>query len=257
MVTVGLVQADIVPHAVEHNLRHYAEMLERELTKPVDLLVFPEMFACGFSSALREEACAWSAQCQDFLQQTARQQNANVVASLPIVEHDQVFNRLHWYSPEGFLGQYDKKHLFFGDEQALCTAGQSRTIISTLGYRFLPLICYDVRFPVWSRNHYDNGQYAYDCLVYVANFPAPREKILQQLAAARAIENQAYAIVVNRVGVDGNGFPHVGGTAVFDYKGRKVAAAAQNQEQILIVELDFEKLQTFRERIPIAKQWDE
>ena len=203
MVTVGLVQADIVPHAVERNLRHYAELLERGLTKPVDLLVFPEMFACGFSSALREEACAWSTQCQDFLQQTARQLNANVVASLPIVEQDKVFNRLLWYAPEGLLGQY-----------------------------------------------------AYDCQVYVANFPAPREEILQQLAAARAIENQAYAIVVNRVGVDGNGFPHAGGTAVFDYEGRKVAAAAQNQEQILIAELDFEKLQTFRKRIPIAKQWD-
>lgn len=256
MVTVGLVQADIVPHAVERNLRHYAEMLERGLTKPVDLLVFPEMFACGFSSALREEACAWSAQCRDFLQRTARQHNANVVASLPIVEQDKVFNRLFWYAPEGLLGQYDKKHLFFGDEQAICTAGQCRTIISALGYRFLPLICYDVRFPVWSRNRYENGCYAYDCLVYVANFPAPREEILQQLAAARAIENQTYAIVVNRVGVDGNGFPHAGGTAIFDYEGRKVAAAAQNQEQILIAELDFEKLQTFRKRIPIAKQWD-
>lgn len=256
MVTVGLVQADIHPHAVERNLRHYAEMLERELTKPVDLLVFPEMFACGFSASLREEACAWSAQCQDFLQQTAVKTNANVVASLPIVEQDKVYNRLFWYSPEGLLGQYDKKHLFFGDEQALCTAGQSRTIVSTLGHRFLPLICYDVRFPVWSRNRYENGCYAYDCLVYVANFPAPREEILQQLAAARAIENQAYAIVVNRVGADGNGFSHAGGSAVFDYEGRKVAAAAQNQEQILTVELDFEKLQSFRKRIPIAKQWD-
>ena len=198
MISVGLIQSDIQPHKMEENLQHYEALLSKNIQKPVDLLVFPEMFACGFSPSLREEAEQMDGKSISFLQQTAQRYHSNVVASLPILEGDKVVNRLVWLSPEGLCGQYDKKHLFFGDEERICTPGTARTIVQTLGYKFFPLICFDVRFPKWSCNHYSEAGFAYDCLVYIANFPAPREQMLLKLAAARAIENQAYVLVANQ-----------------------------------------------------------
>lgn len=256
MISVGLLQADIVPHAVEQNLLHYEEFLAENIIQSVDLLVLPEMFCCGFSPQLRQEAEKSQHLGMDFLRRMANQYSTEVVASLPILEEGKLYNRLVWMSPQGVRGCYDKRHLFFGDEQQLCTPGTTRTIVESFGYRFLPLICYDVRFPVWSRNLYKEGAYDYDGLIYVANFPAPRERVLQQLAVARAIENQAFTIVVNRVGKDGNGFYHAGGTMIIDPEGQILISAEPGREQLLQWNLDLSVLQNIRQRMPIAAQWD-
>ena len=130
-----------------------------------------------------------------FLQKVAHHYRCDVVASLPIRNGDQVFNRLVWMSPDGIMGWYDKRHLFLGIEQKICSAGERRTVVESLGQRWLPLICYDVRFPKWSRNHLIDNKFEYDCLIYTCNFPEPREQVLLKLAVARAIENQAYVLV--------------------------------------------------------------
>lgn len=256
MISVGLIQSNIVPHQVSENLGHYASFLEAQISKPVQLLVFPETFSCGFSSALKEEAEMMSGKSVQFLQETALKYSTEVVASVPILEDGKVFNRLVWCSPTGIRGCYDKRHLFMGDEAQQCEPGIRRTIIEALGYKFLPLICYDVRYPMWSRNHYAEGRYEYDVLIYIANFPSPREEVLKKLAVARAIENQAYVLVVNRVGQDGNGLHHAGGTAVINPLGEVLCAAPDHQEAFLQFDLNLDDLSKMRTRFAVAKQWD-
>ena len=256
MITVGLVQADMKPHNVETNLKHYEELLLDKIQEPVNLLVLPEMFNCGFSEDLGRDAEPMNGRSVAFLHQTAQYFRCDVVATLPIKDGERIVNRLVWMSPERILGWYDKRHLFLGTEQKICSAGEKRTIVESLGQRWLPLICYDVRFPKWSRNHFTDNNFEYDCLVYTCNFPAPREQVLLKLAAARAIENQSYALVVNRIGFNGEGHRHAGGTAVFSPQGEMLCQAEPNCEQVLTYTLDFESLQQFRHDFPVAKQWD-
>ena len=130
-----------------------------------------------------------------------------------------------------------------------------KTIVNTLGHKFLPLICFDVRFPEWSRNHVVNGKFDYDCLLYTANFPSPRENELLTLARARAIENQAYALVVNRTGVDGYGRDYAGGCAVINPHGEIEAQTTSTREEILIHSCNFDTLKPLRELFPISKFW--
>lgn len=256
MITIGLVQADIKPHNVEANLKHYEELLLDKIQEPVNLLVLPEMFNCGFSEELVQNAEPMNGRSVAFLHQTAQYFRCDVVATLPIRMEDHIVNRLIWMSPERILGWYDKRHLFLGTEQKICTPGEQRTIIESLGQRWLPLVCYDVRFPSWSRNHFTDDKFEYDCLVYTCNFPAPREQVLLKLVAARAIENQSYALVVNRIGYNGEGHRHVGGTAVFSPQGEMLCQAEPDCEQVLTCTLDFESLLQFRHDFPVAKQWD-
>ncbi len=253
MIKVGLVQTNIRPHAVVDNFHHYEELIARQLKVPVQLLVFPEMFTSGFEEDMMTTAKAMNGPSMEFLSQMARRLQCEVVATLPIVERGRLYNRLVWMSPTGMLGTYDKHHLFFGEE--MFTAGSERTIIETLGGRFLPLICFDVRFPEWSRNRVRDHQYEYDCLIYATNFPIPREEVLLKLAAARAIENQAYTLVVNRVGSDGRGTEYRGGTAVFSPEGDLLAAAKLDREEIVMATLDFEALAQLRRDFPVAQQW--
>jgi predicted amidohydrolase len=251
MVTIGLVQADIRPGAVAENLSHYEAMLQQQLTSPVQLLVFPEMFACGFGPDLGAYADADGGQAVAFMQRMARQYACEVVGTVLVREQSSLYNRLYWMTADGPRATYDKHHLFFGEEREQCTPGTRRTIVEAFGYRFLPLICFDVRFPEWSRNHRVNRVCDYDCLLYTANFPAPREEVLLRLAAARAIENQAYVAVVNRIGTDGNGFAHRGGTAVFDPEGKMLASAAFDKEEILITTMPLHCLAGLRKRFPV------
>lgn len=256
MVTVALIQSDIRPHDIEDNLTHYEVLLKDKIQEPVDLIVFPEMFNCGFSADFDQHAESMEGRSVTFLQKMAQRYNCDAVATLPIRDGEKIFNRLIWMSPDCVRGWYDKKHLFFGSEQRICTSGDKLTIVESSGQRWLPLICYDVRFPVWSRNVVQDGQFLYDCLIYTANFPEPREQVLLKLATARAIENQAYVLVVNRIGYDGEGHAHAGGTAVISPQGEILAQTECHQEEVLMYSLDFESLRQYRASFPVSKQWD-
>lgn len=256
MVTVALIQSDIRPHDVEDNLTHYEVLLKDKIQEPVDLIVFPEMFNCGFSADFDQHAEPMEGRSVTFLQKIAQRYNCDTVATLPIRDGEKIVNRLIWMSPDCVRGWYDKKHLFFGSEQRICISGDKFTIVESSGQRWLPLICYDVRFPVWSRNAVQDGQFLYDCLIYTANFPEPREQVLLKLATARAIENQAYVLVVNRIGYDGEGHAHAGGTAVISPQGEILAQTECHQEEVLMYSLDFESLRQYRASFPVSKQWD-
>lgn len=254
MITVGLVQADIRPNDKKGNLKHYGEWLVQEIQEPVHLLVFPEMFNCGFSPNVREDAEAHNGESIYFLYMTANQFQCDVVATLPIVHGNKIYNRLVWLTRDRILGYYDKHHLFIGEEEFF-TPGEKKVIINTLGYKFLPLTCFDVRFPEWSRNTIENGHFQYDGLLYTANFPSPRENELVTLAQARAIENQAYVMVVNRVGVDGYQRRYAGGTSIINPHGKIEAQASPNKEEVLIHVCDFDPIQHLREQFPVSRFW--
>lgn len=256
MITIALIQADIKPHDKEYNFRHYRRLIAESVKQSIDLLVFPEMFACGFSAQLASEAEKMNGISMQFLREIAQQYSTNVIATMPIAEDNDIYNRLVWLSPEGMSGYYDKRHLFFGEEQQICTPGDKRRIFTTGKWHCLPLTCYDIRFPLWSRNRLINGLLEYDLLGYVCNFPAPREKVLRVLAMARAIENQTYVFVVNRIGKDGEQREHLGGTAIISPQGEVLQAAAFNREQIIIQTVEHRKLDGLRQYFPTHLQWD-
>ncbi len=185
------------------------------------------------------------------MQGLAREKSVHVAGSLIILEHGRIFNRFFWVSPDGIAGHYDKRHLFrMGREDSFFTPGESREVFTLGSVRFLPQICYDLRFPVFARNRGD-----YDVVVYVANWPAPRHAVWETLIRARAIENQAYAIGVSRVGTDGEGVAHLGGSCVVDPMGQ-VVGCLDDQPGFLIYTLDIQMIREFREKFPVWKDAD-
>ena len=251
---VTLLQLDSQWASPQENILRAQRLMDQQPNS--DLYVLPEVWATGFATEPHEIAedekhsLALSWMCQ-----TARERHCALCGSLAIVTPDGCFRNRHYFvHPSGEVFFYDKHHLFMGEEEFF-TPGESKTIVNTLGYKFLPLICFDVRFPEWSRNRMVKSQFDYDCLLYTANFPAPRESELITLAQARAIENQAYALVVNRTGVDGYGRRHAGGCAVINPHGEIEAKTTSSEEQILIHSCDFDTLKPLRELFPVSKFW--
>lgn len=222
--------------------------------KPVDLLLLPETFASGFCTTdpnVREPADGGEA--LRFLQILAQQHDCVVAGSVFVAQDDKKANRFYWVWPDKSVEFYDKRHLFrLGKEEVFVAQGQKRKVFAINGVRVLPQTCYDLRFPVWSRNRQD-----YDLLVNVANWPAARRSAWDILLKARAVENQAYVIGVNRVGTDGNGVAHSGGSVVLDYLGKPLAVAQDDQPQIISATLDFSALKRFRQDFPFYLDADD
>lgn len=251
---LALIQSHIIPDQVQENLSHYEQITQR-ISQKIDVIIFPELFHCGISSRMSEWAETMEGKSMRFLQKTAQHHQADVVASLLIRKENTIVNRLVWITPEGIEAFYDKRHLFFGDEKKVCTAGESRTIVSRADWNFLPLICYDVRFPIWCKNRYQEKM-EYDVLLFIANFPEPRIDVLITLAKARAIENQAYVVIVNRIGKDGNETPHNGKSMIINPIGEIVAEAPSNEEMVLYGELSEVFLRRIRKKFPVYLDWD-
>jgi predicted amidohydrolase len=211
-----LVQADTRWHDAEGN-RAALEAALANVEPGVDVVVLPEMFSTGFTMASSEVAERMDGPTVAWLGAQARALDAAVVGSLVIEDGGRYFNRLVWATPDGALRTYDKRHLFrMAGEDRHYAAGRDRIEVVWRGFRICPLVCYDLRFPVFARNRRDAE---YDVLLVVANWPAPRQRAWNALLRARAIENQCWAVGVNRVGVDGNGLAYTGGSAVYDWLG--------------------------------------
>ncbi len=160
--------------------------------------------------------------------------------------------------PDGSFEQYDKRHLFrLSEEQIIYSSGKKKIIIDINGWKICPLVCYDLRFPVWSKNTFNKTSgYEYDCLVYVANWPMRRNYAWESLLIARAIENQAYVIGVNRIGNDGNSIPHSGNSMIIDFKGRPLYRMPENEEFVETTLLTKKELIEFRNQFTIGLDWD-
>lgn len=251
---VALVQGDTRWQDPAGNREHYGALI-RDIREPADLIVLPETWATGFTNAVElaegpeGPSAAWMAD-------QARVTGAVVAGSLLIRDGEACFNRFLWICPDGTSTFYDKRHLFrMAGEHRIFTPGQARVVVELQGWKLLLQVCYDLRFPVWSRNRAAEGGLDYDALLYVANWPAPRRTPWRTLLRARAIENHAYALGVNRAGTDGNGHPYAGDTAAVDFQGETLGELGP-EPGVLTLTLDPETLRLHRERFPAWRDGD-
>ena len=246
---ITVVQPDVVWENPRANLEKYTQMISK--AERTDLVVLPEMFTTGFSMAPEKLKESMNGSAVLWMQKMADDKDAAIVGSLIIEEEGKIFNRAVWVFPGGKTEWYDKRHLFtMGEENQHYSRGSKKTIVEYKGWRFCPLICYDLRFPVWSRNTEN-----YDVLLYMANWPAPRHDVWKTLLKARAIENQVYCIGVNRTGKDGPGLDYLGDSVLIDPKGNTQFLG--EKEQVVTFEISFQELHQFRKKFPVLNDSDD
>lgn len=232
--------------------RHRMAAHFRGLAGHTDLVVLPEMFSTGFSMDAQTLAEAMDGPTVGWMREEAAALGCVITGSLIVREDGRHFNRLVWARPDGTIAHYDKRHLFrMAQEPQHYAAGSRRVVLELKGWRVCPLICYDLRFPVWSRNRGD-----YDLLLYVANWPARRAHAWSSLLRARAIENQCYVVGVNRIGTDGNGTAYAGDSVVLDFLGQSLSSEGGG-DRVETTVLDLGSLRAYRESFPAHLDADE
>ncbi len=222
-----------------------------------DLIVLPETFTTGFPVDPAPFAETTDGESLQWMQHLAVETGAVVTGSLLLKEATTYFNALIWMRPDGIFERYDKRHVFsMGGEHKHIKAGEHQLVVKLKGWKIKPMVCYDLRFPVWSKNRYENGAFEYDLAIYVANWPAVRVYPWDALLVARAIENQAYVLGVNRVGLDGQGNNYCGHSKLIDAKGAIVSEAPESKEASMRVSLLGKQLQEFRNKFNVGMDWD-
>lgn len=240
---IAIIQSPLFWENPKANRNHF-EVKINALAEKVDLIVLPEMFSTGFTMNPKDVAEAMEGETILWLQSLAKAKNSAITGSLIIKENDNFFNRLVFVFPSGEIQFYDKRHLFtLAGEDKIYTAGKEKLIVNYLGWKICPLVCYDLRFPVFARN-VEN----YDVLIYVANWPKARIQAWDILLKARSVENMCYTIGVNRTGFDNNNFEHNGHSQVVDFLGN-YTLEPQETEGVFIVEINKEKLLEARKKL--------
>ncbi|WP_296702608.1 amidohydrolase [Algoriphagus sp.] len=248
--TIALIQTSLFWKDKTSNLAMLEEKIW-EIKEPVDLIILPEMFPTGFSMDASELAEPMNLLICKWMKQMAAQTKAVITGSAIISERGQFFNRLLWVTPEGKVSYYDKRHLFrMAKEDETFTPGQKFAVFTLNGWKICPQVCYDLRFPVFSRNTWKGEEAAYDFMFFVASWPAVRTSAWDALLPARAIENLCYVAGVNRVGKDGNGIDYVGHSGVFDFKGNDLSQTEKEIEKIEIFHLEAASLESYRKKFP-------
>jgi omega-amidase len=249
---IGVLQYDVIWQNISENIRK-AEKLIKRLPDATDLILLPEMFATGFTMEPELISSKEHKTVTNWMREISSNYNTAVAGSHPFLSNGKYFNRLFFFSNEAEINTfYDKRHLFsIGEEDQHYSQGKQRKVIEYHDWGIMPLVCYDLRFPVWSRN-----DLTYDLLFYSANWPASRNDVWETLLRARAIENQAYVIGVNRIGIDGRNISYLGNSQIISPKG-EVIGTLTNQEDFLYAELDKEKLTEFRDKFPVLRDRDE
>lgn len=252
---IAAVQTNIFWEDPVSNYKHLEKHLQT--IKDVDIIILPEMFTTGFTMNSISVAEEENGITLNWMKNLSKEKNAAVTGSIVIKENGCFYNRLYWVEPEETCEVYDKKHLFrMAGEHQHYSEGKQRLIVNFRGVNICPMICYDLRFPVWSRNIDINNKPVYDCLIYVSNWPKPRTDAWISLLKARAIENQSYVIGVNRVGEDNNKVSYSGGSRIFDPKGNRLDQFILDQEQVEIISLDIKELEDFRNKFPVSLDAD-
>ncbi len=247
---IALIQTTLYWENPQLNRNHFEEKID-SISENVDLIVLPEMFTTGFTMRSEEVAESMSGETMQWLQSMAQSTQAAITGSIVIKENNQYYNRLLFVFPSGAVMTYDKRHLFtLAGENKVYTGGTERIIIDYKGFKICPLVCYDLRFPVFSRNTED-----YDVLIYVANWPEPRVNAWDILLRARAVENQCFVIGVNRIGSDQNQHEYVGHSQAIDYFGNYLAMP-QETEGIFIVALDKNEMLETRKKLDFLADRD-
>lgn len=253
---VTIIQTHLFWEDREKNLSHFDGLIDK-IKESTDLIVLPEMFTTGFSMDPEKVAEEHLTVTCNWLLKKAQEKNAIITGSVAVKESANYYNRMHWIEPNGNSSFYDKRHLFrMAKEDEKYTAGTTKIIKQIANWKIMPLVCYDLRFPVWSRNFKDNKP-QYDVLIYVANWPEVRNYPWKQLLIARAIENQCYVIGLNRVGKDGNDYNHSGDSMIINPRGEIINQPKANEESIETITLDKNYLDEFRKIFPVGLDADD
>lgn len=232
--------------------RAQADRMLSQLPGDIDIVFLPEMFTTGFTMNAAKVAEPMTGETLEWLKYRSADSQIVICGSLVIQENEDYFNRLVFVEPSGKVHQYNKRHLFtMAGEDRCYSLGESRLIVEYKGWRICPLICYDLRFPVWSRNRNE-----YDILTYSANWPESRIDVWKTLLKARAIENQSYVVGVNRVGVDRNNISYSGDSQVIGPKGNILSSAKGHSESIVCAEFNYNELLNFRKKFPVLNDAD-
>ncbi|MCF6181261.1 amidohydrolase [Lutibacter sp.] len=248
---VAFIQSDLVWHNAEENRNNFSQKINH-INEEVDLIILPEMFTTGFSMHPKNISENVNGKTINWMKKVASSKNTAITGSIIIEENDSYFNRLLFVHPSGKIETYNKRHLFsLAGEEKVYTAGTKKKIFNLKGWKICPQICYDLRFPVFSRNTED-----YDLLFYIANWPNQRIIAWDALLKARAIENMSYVIGVNRVGKDANNFEYSGHSVAFDGLGELIGNVIPYKEETIIVNLNKEELFATRKKLNFLSDKD-
>ena len=249
--TVTIIQTNLYWENPTANRKHFGQLFKQ--IRRTDLILLPETFSTAFSMNSKSLGEEMNGETMRWLARSAVELNTVIAGSLIIKEEGKIFNRFLFVSPKGEIEFYDKRHLFrMGEEHNHFTAGEERLIYELKGWKICPQICYDLRFPVWSRKQ---NEVEYDLLVYAANWPEARKSAWEKLLYARAIENQTYVAAINRIGEDGNGVNCAGGSSVIDPKGDLIWNA-QESEAVKTITFSKKSLADFRKKFPLGLDAD-
>ncbi len=256
-IKVTLIQSSLYWESPKAN-RDMFEKKIKGITEPTDIVVLPEVFTTGFTMEPAGVAEAYKGETFQWMKKLAEDKNFVLTGSIPVLEDGHFYNRQIWMQPDGKYYKYDKKHLFtFAGETKNFMPGNEKVIVEYKGWKILLLICYDLRFPVWCKNNYSPEKgFEYDCFINIANWPAPRSRPWSILLTARAIENQAYVVGVNRIGEDSRGVDHSGDSALISPKGINLSGIKPYEEKIETITMHGKELCDFREKFRVADDWD-
>lgn len=253
---IALIQDELHWEDAKANRAHFDGLLEQ--IGDADLVLLPEMFNTGFTVKPEHVAEPVDGPSVQWMRDKAVEKGFAIAASLIISEEGRYYNRLVFMHPDGSMQYYDKRHLFrMGGEHERFGMGMHRLVVEYKGWKILPLVCYDLRFPVWSRNRLIEGKFEYDFAFYVANWPEARSHPWKSLLTARAIENQAYVAGLNRVGSDGQGISYSGDSRIIDAKGNILAEGDPGERSIIRASLSAEDLHAFRNKFKVGLDWDQ
>jgi len=248
---IAIIQSDLVWENPKENRSRFTKKMA-SITMSIDVILLPEMFTSGFTMNPENVFETMQGQTIAWMKKTAIEKQAAIGGSLVIKENDVFYNRFVFVKPNGSIETYDKRHAFtLAGEHRVYKAGTKKVVFDFKGWKLCPLVCYDLRFPVWSRN-VEN----YDVLMYVANWPKPRINAWDTLLKARAIENMSYCIGVNRVGIDINNHEYSGHSAVYDGLGNLLTSLKNNEEGIEIVSLEKTHVSTIRNKLKFLDDRD-
>lgn len=251
---ITLIQSSLHWENKEANLSMFNEKIAA-MKEDTDVIMLPEMFSTGFTMNAPAMAEPMTGRTVSWLKEKAEEKKCAITGSMIIIENGAFFNRLIWMNPNGSFLQYDKRHLFrLAQEEETYTQGKNKLIVEYKGWKILPLICFDLRFPVWSRR---TKVHDYDLIIFAASWPERRVAAWKHLLIARAIENQCYVAGLNRVGNDGNNIYHSGESAVNNYKGENICSFNPHDECVETVTLSKPELYEFRKQLPFIDDSDD
>lgn len=249
---ISLVQTDLFWEDPAKNILHFTNIIS-QIKKETDIIILPETFTTGFS--MKKELAESGDNTINWMKKMADNKQAAIAGSFFVNDGGKCYNRLHFVEPGGKVTIYNKKHLFtLTKEDEIFTAGDKHVIVEYTGWKISLMVCYDLRFPVWMRR---SEKHDYDMILLVANWPEKRSFAWNQLLIARAIENQAYIVAVNRIGKDGGGVLHSGDSVVIDPMGQYLVRGTPFADEIVHAKIEYSKLYSNRKTLPFYNDRDE